>query len=147
MRFPPSCRVIPAFLLLVKMHGPRILRMSVALLAFPLMGSSCETLETSSYSPAAPQHDVSSVAGYSAEIDRVQSIRDPNQRAAANVAFVKSLMGNLDASMQQAGIDPNQMAYQSTYQSARQRGMTPYEADAEARQFQQMRQQMMGSNY
>jgi len=101
----------------------------LAFLCFPLLGTSCETLESNS-------------AGLSSNVDRIQSIRDPNQRASANTALVQSMVGDLNSSMHNAGIDPNQMAYQSNYDAARRRGMTPAEADAEARQFVEMWQMM-----
>lgn len=101
----------------------------LAFLCFPLLGSSCETLENNS-------------TGLSSDVDRIQSIKSPNQRAAANTAWAQSMTRNLNSSMQQAGIDPNQMAYQSNYDAARRRGMTPAEADTEARQFVEMWQMM-----
>lgn len=101
----------------------------LAFLCFPLLGSSCETLDSNS-------------TGLSSDVDRIQSIQDPNQRAAANTAWAQSMTQNLNSSMQRAGIDPNQMAYQSNYDAARRRGMTPAEADAEARQFVEMWQMM-----
>lgn len=101
----------------------------LAFLCFPLLGSSCETLESSS-------------TGLSNDVDRIQAIQDPNQRAAANTAWAQSMTQSLNSSMQRAGINPNQMAYQSNYDAARRRGMTPAEADAEARQFVEMWQMM-----
>lgn len=64
-----------------------------------------------------------------------------NQRAAANNSLAQSVTDNLNDSMRRAGMSGsqiNQMAYQSNYDAARRRGMTPAEADAEARQFVEM---------
>jgi hypothetical protein len=168
-------RTPPCLLCLVALSGGskkqilRILRLSVAFLAFPLMGSSCETLDSNAgLSPeeiaqrqriqakyghidairSGRIHSIpdsnQQVAANAASIQSIRSISNPNQRAAANRAWAQSMVDNLNASMHGSGMSQsqiNQMAYQSNYDAARRRGMTPSEADAEARQFQQMWQQ------
>jgi hypothetical protein len=98
----------------------------------------------------APVSNSDSIYG---EIDRIQSIRDPNQRANANANFVRGMLGNLDTLIKNnpqatGGMNPDEFTLESLYNSAREKGLPPSEAQIKAqRQFRNMKRFMNQSGY
>jgi hypothetical protein len=82
------------------------------------------------------------------EIDRLQSIRNPNDRIRANTDFVKGLMRSFDQTIQNnpqatGGMSPDEFTLEALYNSAREKGLPPSEAQIEAqRQFRNMKRFM-----
>lgn len=75
------------------------------------------------------------------QIDRIQSIRDPNQRANANADFVRGMLGNFDQLVESnpqafGGMSSDEFTLETYYNAAREKGLPPSEAQIEAqRQF------------
>lgn len=82
------------------------------------------------------------------QIDRIQSIRDPNQRANANADFLRGMLGNLQAISEnnpqaRGGMSSDEFTMESLYRSAREKGLPPSEAQIEAeRDFRNMKRFM-----
>jgi hypothetical protein len=82
------------------------------------------------------------------EIDRIQSIRDPNQRANANADFLRGMLGNFDQLVESnpqafGGMSSDEFTLETYYNAAREKGLPPSEAQIEAqRQFRNMKRFM-----
>jgi hypothetical protein len=82
------------------------------------------------------------------QIERVQAISNPNERAAANRDFFRGIMGVLGESVEgnpQAfgGMSSDEFMMESLYNKAREEGLPPSEAQIEAqRQYQNMKRFM-----
>jgi hypothetical protein len=85
-----------------------------------------------------PTRNSNSIYG---QIDRIQSIRDPNQRANANADFVRGMLNNIVGNSEQVvqrnpqafgGMSVGDMMKESLYQQAREKGIPPSAAQIEA---------------
>jgi hypothetical protein len=80
------------------------------------------------------------------QIDRLRSIRDPNERARANAQYISGMMNSFFGNVEQAvqrnpntfqGMSVDEMMMNGLYKDAREKGLTPSEAKIEAqRQYQ-----------
>jgi hypothetical protein len=82
------------------------------------------------------------------EMDRVRSIRDPNERANANLNFIKGLVQMNNQVIENnpqafGGMSADEAWKESAYQKAREGGLSPSEAQIEAeRSYQNMKRFM-----
>jgi hypothetical protein len=111
-------------------------------LLWPLAAAGClETIEeydsTHSYvPPAAEDHAASQSESLShpvyRELNRITDMPTGPEKSKAGLEWFRQILDQTDEIQRKAGIDPEQHAYESAYQQARESGASPSEAHWEA---------------